>query len=174
MGRKDCQPSRLPILPCASVARGASTRCWLMNWATRSALSTRPIPGRSCAVSLAASTSISGRTPGVRRGTPPRGHQVGTRAAHCALRALLAAAVPGAHGHGRVKARRPGTDLPNKSSSAGPARAEIDVAIDQPQQVGLGNLILQAEVVEQRFISGLLTIIVGTLTSYASARSAGR
>jgi len=42
-----------------------------------------------------------------------------------------------------------------------PYEAEIHIAINQPQQVILGNLLFQPEIVEQRFGSRLLTIIVG-------------
>jgi hypothetical protein len=37
--------------------------------------------------------------------------------------------------------------------------AKVDVGIDQPQQMVLGNLIFQTEVVEQRFRAGVATIM---------------
>jgi hypothetical protein len=38
-----------------------------------------------------------------------------------------------------------------------PHKLEADVLVDQPQQMMLGNLIFQAEVVEQRFGTGVLS-----------------
>src|SRR6266852_5523400 len=35
--------------------------------------------------------------------------------------------------------------------------AEIDRAVDQPEQVGFGNLVLEAEIIERRFLLCLLT-----------------
>src|SRR3989442_14835949 len=55
----------------------------------------------------------------------------------------------------RINRRAPGLAL--KALQPVPHEGEVDVAIDQPEQVDLGNLIFQAERVEQRCLAGLLT-----------------
>src|SRR5215813_1953050 len=56
--------------------------------------------------------------------------------------------------HFRINRGAPGRTI--RALQPIPHKAEIDVAIDQPEQMRLGNLILQAEGVEEAFLSGLL------------------
>src|SRR5262249_753670 len=56
--------------------------------------------------------------------------------------------------HFRINRGAPGRTI--RALQPIPHKAEIDVAIDQPEQMRLGNLILQAEGVEEAFLLGLL------------------